>query len=191
MLVGVIGKSGAGKSTLIERIVAFDDSVIHIDIDKIWADVIQDKDVIESIVKIADDYSILKDGKLDRYKTGNIIFKDKSKYEQYYKYIESIIYSVIDDIITNNKYKIIFLDWIVLDQTKYWNKLDFKILVDTEYSLRKDRVIERDKINSDYFDLREVMKKDYMLEDIDFVIKGNNINDDLIKEILGEVHERE
>ena len=80
MLVGVIGKSGAGKTYLVEKFKQFDNSIIHIDIDKIWAEIIQNKDVIDGVVKIVDDTSIVKDGKLDRYKTGDIIFKDKNKY---------------------------------------------------------------------------------------------------------------
>jgi hypothetical protein len=31
------------------------------------------------------------------------------------------------------------------------------------------------------------MKKEYNVKEMDFIIKGNNINDDLIKEILGEL----
>ena len=191
MLIGVIGKSGAGKSSLIEKIARLDRSIIHIDIDKVWAEVIQDKSVIDNVVKIACDSSILTNGKLDRYKTGNIIFSDKNKYEQYYSYIEGIIYSVIDKIIIENSDKKIFLDWIILDKTKYWSNLDYKILVDTDYECRKNRVIEREKISEEYFDLREMMKDDYSLENIDLMVKGNNIEDKLIKEILGEINGKE
>lgn len=191
MLIGVIGKSGAGKSSLIERIAKFDNSIIHIDIDKIWAEIIQEKEVVDNVVKIVGDPSIEKGGRLDRYKTGNIIFNDKNKYEQYYAYIETIIYSIIDCKIQDNEGKKIFLDWIILDQTKYWDNLDYKILVDTDYECRKDRVIKREKISEEYFDLREVMKDKYKLEDIDLVVKGNNIDDYLIKEILGEINGKE
>lgn len=191
MLVGVVGKSGSGKSTLIERFVKLDNSIIHINIDKIWAEIIQYKEVIDSVVKIANDCSIVVDGKLDRYKTGSIIFKDKIKYENYYNYIEKIIYGIVDGFISSNKNKIIFLDWVILDQTKYWNNLDYKILVDTDYECRKKRVIEREKISEEYFDLREIMKDDYKLDDIDLVVKGNNIEDGIIIEILGEINGKE
>ena len=80
-----------------------------------------------------------------------------------------------------------FLDWIILDQTKYWNLLDYKILVDTKYETRKNRVIKRDNITNEYFDLREVMKNDYNREEMDFIIDGQNIDDSFIIKLLGEL----
>ena len=126
-------------------------------------------------------------GVLDRKKVGNIVFNDLEKYNKYYKYTEDIENAIIDKIIEDNKDKKVVLDWIILDQTKYWYKLDYKILVETDYEIRKDRVIKRDNISEEYFDLREVMKKDYNKEEMDIVLKGNNISDTVIKEILGEL----
>ena len=187
MLIGVVGKSGSGKSSLVRRMKCFDDSIIHVDIDKIGHDILKDKEVVRNIVKIVEDDSVVINGVLDRKKVGNIVFNDLEKYNKYYKYTEEIENAIIDKIIDDNKDKKVVLDWIILDQTKYWDKLDYKILVETDYEIRKDRVIKRDNINEEYFDLREVMKKDYNKEEMDIVLKGNNINDTVIKEILGEL----
>ena len=81
----------------------------------------------------------------------------------------------------------IVLDWIILDQTKYWKDLDCKILIETNYDTRKKRVTKRDVISYSYFDLRERMKDSYNRHEMDFILDGNTISDDLVKEILGEL----
>lgn len=187
MLVGVVGKSGAGKSSFVEKMKIFDNDIIHIDIDKIGHDILTDKEVVNNLVKIVGDSTVVVNGTIDRKKVGNIIFNDLDKYNAYYKYTESIENSIIDKIIDDNKGKKVVLDWVILDQTKYWGMLDYKILVNTSYETRKQRVIKRDNISKEYFDLREVMKKEYREQEMDYIIDGDNISDDLIKEILGDL----
>jgi len=187
MLVGIVGKSGAGKSSFVERMKYFDNSIIHVNIDKIGHDILGKEEIVKKIVEIVNDSSVVSNGVIDRKRVGNIIFNDSEKYERYYKYTEEIENAIIDKIIEDNEDKKVILDWIILDQTKYWDMLDYKILLDTDYEVRKNRVVKRDGISEDYFDLREVMKEDYNREEMDFIIRGNNISDDLIREILGEL----
>lgn len=187
MLVGVIGKSGSGKSTFVKKMQFFNKDIIHIDIDKIGHDILKDPLIIENIVKIVKDGDVVVNGVLDRKKVGNIIFNDKEKYEEYFKYTEDIEYEIIDNIINENKDKIVVLDWAVLFKTKYYDILDYKILVKTDDSIRKNRVIKRDNISEEYFDLREIMYSNYIRDGVDFVVDGNNYNDDVVKYILGEL----
>lgn len=190
MLIGVTGKSGAGKSTFVKKMHSFDDSIIHVDIDKIGHDILKNSEIVNKIVNIVGDSSVVVDGILDRKKVGNIIFNDLKKYEEYYRYTEGIEYEIIDNIINSNKDKKIVLDWILLDKTKYWESLDCKILVDTDYEVRRSRVVSRDNISEEYFDLRENMKDIYNLDEFNFVLKGNNISDQDIKKILGDLDEK-
>jgi len=187
MLIGVVGKSGAGKSTLIRKMHSFDNSVIHVDIDKVGHDILSDEKIVRKIVEIVGDPTVVENGVINRKKVGNIIFNDKKKYDEYYKYTEDIEYAIIDKIIEENKDKKVVLDWILLDNTKYWGKLDYKILVKTNYEVRKSRVVIRDNINEKYFDLRENMKDDYNTSEMDYIIDGNTTNDEMIKKILGEL----
>lgn len=187
MLIGVTGKSGAGKSTFVKKMQCIDSNVVHIDIDKIGYDILKDEKIVRNIVDIVGDSNVFTNGVLDRKKVGNIIFNDNNKYEEYYKYTEDIEYAIIDRIIEENKDKIVVLDWILLDKTKYWNKLDCKILFETEYEVRKNRVVQRDNISEEYFDLRESMKDNYNKEEMDYIIDGDNISEDKIRNILGEL----
>lgn len=187
MLVGVMGKSGSGKSSLVERMKSFDNTIIHIDIDKIGHEILKDKTIVNNIIKIVGDSNVVVNGTLDRKKVGKIIFNDLNKYELYYKYTEDIEYEIIDKIINDNRDKIIVLDWAVLYKTKYYKQLDYRILVDTKYDIRKDRVMKRDDISEEYFKLREVMNINYDINEMDIVLDGENISDDLIIKILGEL----
>lgn len=187
MLVGIVGKSGSGKSTFVRKMQEFNSDVVHIDIDKIGHDILKDPVIVSNIIDIVGDPSVVENGVLNRKKVGNIIFNDLEKYERYFKYTEDIEYEIIDKIIEENKDKIIVLDWAVLFKTKYYNVLDYKILMDTEYSVRKNRVTKRDNISEEYFKLREVMNIDYDRNDMDFIIDGNNYNDGVVKHILGEL----
>jgi len=187
MLIGVVGKSGAGKSTLIRKMHSFDNSFIHVDIDKVGHDILSDEKIVRKIVEIVGDPTVVENGVINRKKVGNIIFNDKKKYDEYYKYTEDIEYAIIDKIIEDNKDKKVVLDWILLDNTKYWGKLDYKILVKTNYEVRKSRVVIRDNINEKYFDLRENMKDDYNTSEMDYIIDGNTTSDEMIKKILGEL----
>lgn len=187
MLVGVVGKSGAGKSSFVEKLKKIDNNIVHIDIDKIGQDILKDQNIISHIVSIVGDSSVLENGILNRKKVGNIIFNDVKKYEEYYRYTEDIEYAVIDKMIEDNIEKIIVLDWILLDKTKYWSVVDYKILIDTNYEIRKNRVVKRDNISEEYFDLREVMKDSYNINEMDLVLDGDNISEEKIIEILGEL----
>jgi len=187
MLIGVVGKSGSGKSTLVKRMQEFNKDIVHVDIDKIGQDILRNSEVINNIVRIVGSNEVIENGALNRRKVGNIIFNDKEKYENYFKYTEDIEYEIIDDIISKNKDKIVVLDWAVLFKTKYYNLLDYKIFVNTEDKVRKNRVIKRDNISEEYFNLREMMYNNYDISNMDFIIDGNNYSVEDIKKILGEL----
>jgi dephospho-CoA kinase len=185
MLIGIVGKSGAGKSFLVNKMICFDNDIIHIDIDKIGHSILKRKDVIENIIDIIGNKEIIVNGVVDRKKIGSIIFNDLKKYDAYYRYTEKVEYEVIDEIITSSKGKNVILDWINLDKSKYWKILDCKVLVKSDYGVRKKRVIARDNISEKYFDLRDNVRKEYNEKEMDYVVDGNNISDNIVKEILG------
>ena len=187
MLVGIVGKSGAGKSTLVRKMKELNQNIVHIDIDKIGQDILKNEEVVNNIVRIVGNSEVINNGVLDRKKVGDIIFNDKEKYEAYFDYTEDIENEIIDNIIKENKDKIVVLDWAVLFKTKYYNLLDYKIFVNTSDSVRKNRVIKRDNISEEYFDLREMMYNNYDISNMDFVIDGNNYSDEDVKKILGEL----
>ena len=82
----------------------------------------------------------------------------------------------IDNFINENKDKIIILDYILLPLTKYFNKCNIKILLDIPYSIRKQRVLNRDNIDEEEFDLRDSASIQYNENDFDIVISNEEEN---------------
>lgn len=161
MIIGICGKFGSGKSNFANFITLKDPKkYIHIDVDKIIYDIIKNRAI-----------EINKDNYLDiKYlnKMYNLI--------QYYLEIE------IDNIILKNKNRIIILDWQYLPITKYFEKCDITVLLDTSYEIRKQRCVERDKISIEQFDKRENIcldfsdiKFDYIIYDNKKILKKSNI----------------
>ena len=88
----------------------------------------------------------------------------------------------IDNILSMNK-EYVVLDWALLPKTIYWNKCDFKILVESDYDKRKDKVIKRDNIPEEYFNKRDSASVDYSEFEFDYILK-NDYSIQTLKEIL-------
>ncbi len=180
MLIGIVGLQGSGKSTLSKMIMKEVKNVAYLDIDNISHSVLElDKCKKEIIDTFGD---VVTDDKIDRIKLGNIVFKSKEKMDKLtlctWKYMEELI----DEFIKKNSDKTIILDWILLQNCKFLNMCDIKILLDTPYEIRKERVLKRDGISSERFDFRDKAALEYDRCVFDFIIK--EVNEDVVKEII-------
>ena len=173
MIIGICGKSGSGKSTLAKALVLYNENAINIDIDEIGHDVLMKKEVKEELNNCFGD-TIIIDNIVDRKRLGEIVFNSRNEMEKLsnvtWKYMEQ----EIDKLISENKDKIIILDWALLPLTKYFDICDIKILLDIPYETRKKRAMNRDIISSNSFDLREKNSIDFDTLKFDYVIKNNN-----------------
>ena len=150
---------------------------LYIDIDKIGHQVNELPEVKEELIKNFPD--ILTDNKIDRKKLGNIVFNDESKMKLLvditWKYMER----EIDKLIGNNK-NVIF-DWALLPKVKYFKMCNMKILLDIPYDIRKERIIKRDNISEEYFDIRDKNGYPYNYSDFNIILKDNNYQNIVIK----------
>ena len=181
MIICVCGKSGSGKSTISNELKKiYGEKVIHVEIDKIGHKVLNDERVKNELVKYFGN-NILNDNFVSRKKLGDIVFNSRNSMKKLsnitWKYMES----EIDNIINNNKNKIIVLDYILLPITKYFNMADLKILMDVEYDIRKKRCITRDNISEEKFDLREKASIDYDKNKFDYIINSSDKVKELVK----------
>lgn len=173
MIIGICGKSGSGKSTLSRTLVKHYKNAIHLDIDKVGYNVLMIDDVKNELIK-SYGKEILSDENIDRKKLGEIVFtsclemKNLSNITWKYMQIE------IDKFLTDNKDKIIILDWLLLSISKYFDKCDVKVLLDIPYEVRKERAIKRDNITEEAYYLREKASIIFDTNKFDYVINNNS-----------------
>lgn len=174
MIVCICGKSGSGKSTIAKLIMEKKPNSIHVDIDKIGHKSHNDEILKQKLVNTFGN-DILTNNNIDRKKLGKIVFSDKLEMKKLeditWKYMEQEIDSIID----NNKDKIIILDWLLLPKTKYFDNCDLRILVNTPYEIRKERVLKRDSITEEQFKLRDNSSIEYDKNKFEYVFENNDI----------------
>ena len=173
MIIGITGKSGSGKTTLARQIQE-EKRGVHIDIDKIAHKVLLKEEVKEELVKTYGEKILYMD-EVERKYLREIVFQSRNEMKRLSSVIWNYMEVEIDNIINNNKDKIIIIDWILLPKTKYFNNCDIKILIDIPYSIRKDRVLKRDQISEDIFILREKASISYQKNEFDFILNDFSI----------------
>ena len=124
---------------------------------------------------------ILTNNKIDRKKLGKIVFSSKVEMRKLEIITWCYMEQEIDKIIENNKDKIIILDYLLLPRTKYFNNCDLRILVDVPYEIRKERVMKRDNISEEKFNLRESSSIDYDKNIFDIVLTNEDIKRKVLK----------
>ena len=183
-IIGITGKSGSGKTT-VATILSKKIECNHIDIDKVGHQALIQPEIINNLVDKFGKEILDNNGKVDRKKMGNIVFANEQKMKELTDITWNYMEETIDDILLKKENAII-LDWILLPQSKYWNKCDYKILVKTEDTKRKDKVIQRDNISEEYFDKRDSASIDYTPYKFDCIIE-NDYKLQTINEIIEKI----
>lgn len=181
MIIGICGKSGSGKSTIAKQITSRYKNAVHLDIDKIAHKSHQDEEVKQKIISTFTE-AVFTNNEIDRKKLGRIVFVSKEKMKLLEEITWEFIEKEIDNFINKNKDKIIILDYILLPLTKYFDKCNIKILLDIPYHIRKQRVLSRDDITEEQFDLRDSAAIQYEVSDFDIVL--TNEKEDILRRIL-------
>ena len=84
----------------------------------------------------------------------------------------------LDNILLQKQLYFIF-DWALLPKVKFWDMCDFKILVTSDDTMRKKRILERDHISEEYLEKRESATLNYSKLSFDFTF-----NNDYTKESM-------
>ena len=169
MLIGIMGKTGSGKST-IAQLLNKDDKYIIIDVDKVNHDLIENTSLKQDIIMQYPDVN--ENGKINRKKLGMILYQNNEKMKEYNKLVWSYLEKRLDEIIESSS-KPIIIDWMMLPITKYYDRCDIKILVDSNSEERLNRIKIRDNVDENHFIARDKNSIDYNKEDFDFIIENN------------------
>lgn len=182
-IIGITGKSGSGKSILAQMLVE-ELQCEAINIDKIGHKATSDKKISSKLCEVFGNEILGENNQIDRKKLGAIVFSDKEKMDVLTNITWGYMQEILDDILKKEP-EIIVLEWALLPiDSKYWGKCDIKVLMKAEDSIRKNKVMERDKISEEYFLKREansleyskfeyddIFENDYKLETIEEMVK--------------------
>ena len=176
-LIGITGKTGTGKST-IATILAQKLDAQYVDIDKIGHQATSDPHIAKKLCDIFGNELLDSNGMINRKKLGNIVFSDTDKMQILTDITWEYMEQELDKILLQKQQCFIF-DWALLPKVKFWDMCDFKILVTSDDTMRKKRILERDHISEDYLEKRESATLDYSKLSFDFIF-----NNDYIRETM-------
>ncbi len=177
-IIGVTGKSGSGKTTFASKL-AEKLNCDYIDIDKISHMPYKKPEIIHILCKEFGNGILDESGNIDREKLGDIVFSKEENMNKLIQITQRDAEQELDTILLRADNKIIVLEWIKLPASKYWQKCSIKILVKTNDTKRKQRVIQRDGISKEYFKKRDSAAIDYEETEFDYIFKNDNNKEEM------------
>ena len=170
-LIGITGKTGTGKSTIATTL-AKKLNAQYVNIDKIGHQSTSDPIITKKLCNIFGNELLDNHGHIDRKKLGNIVFSDTDKMQILTDITWEYMEQELDKILLQKQQCFIF-DWALLPKVKFWDMCDFKILVTSDDTMRKKRILERDHISEDYLEKRESATLDYSKLAFDFIFDND------------------
>ena len=181
MIIGITGKSGTGKTTVAEYLgKKLDFQVIHGD--ELAHEVLD----INLYNEVLSWFGYEKENVVDRKRLGKLLFNNEELMDKYNKlineYIMEYFYNNYD--LTNNY----IIDWNFLPISDFNHKCDIKILLVESDEVRRKRVLARDNITDDYFNMRDLYGLQYNENDFDYVLTSDQVmnNEKILKKIKDE-----
>ena len=173
-LIGITGKTGTGKSTIATTLAQKLDGQ-YVDIDKIGHQATSDPIIAKKLCNVFGNELLNENGNIDRKKLGNIVFSDTDKMQILTDITWEYMEQELDRILLQKQQCFVF-DWALLPKVKFWDMCDIKILVISDDTVRKERILERDHISEEYLEKRESATLDYSKLSFDFTFNNDYTN---------------
>lgn len=186
-IIGITGKSGSGKTTF-ASLLAKELKCKHIDIDKIGHKALFRPEILDTLCKKFGTEILDKNGNIDRKKMGDIVFTQRHKMKELSDLTWEFMQQQLDSILAQDNETIV-LEWILLPHSRYWEECNCKILVTSDDTRRKNKVIERDNISEEYFEKRDSSSIDYSQISFDYIFK-NDYQTQTMKKMLDRISEQ-
>lgn len=170
-LIGITGKTGTGKSTIATTLAQKLDGQ-YVDIDKIGHQATSDPIIAKKLCNVFGNELLNENGNIDRKKLGNIVFSDTDKMQILTDITWEYMEQELDKILLQKQQCFIF-DWALLPKVKFWDMCNFKILVTSDDTIRKKKILERDHITLEYLKKRESATLDYSKLSFDFIFDND------------------
>lgn len=181
ILIGLTGNIASGKSSVGKLLK--ENGLPVIEADRIGWEILERKEIIQEILDVFG--NILKDGKVDRKKLGNIVFSNKRKLRIFNAIVHPPLLQKLKREIDKRSGKVIVVNAALIFEWEIEHWFDKIILVTAEKKKRIDRLLKNNltrkeaiqRINSQ-MDEKEKIKKS------DFIIENNGTKTQLKEKIL-------
>lgn len=181
ILIGLTGNIASGKSSVGKLLK--ENGLPVIEADRIGWEILERKEIIQEILDVFG--NILKDGKVDRKKLGNIVFSNKRKLKIFNAIVHPPLLQKLKREIDKRSGKVIVVNAALIFEWEIEHWFDKIILVTAEKKKRIDRLLKNNltrkeaiqRINSQ-MDEKEKIKKS------DFIIENNGTKTQLKEKIL-------
>ena len=170
-LIGITGKTGTGKSTIATALAQKLDGR-YVDIDKIGHQATSDPHIAKKLCDIFGNALLDSNRTINRKKLGTIVFSDTDKMQILTDITWEYMEQELDKILLQKQQCFIF-DWALLPKVKFWDMCNFKILVTSDDTIRKKKILERDHITLEYLKKRESATLDYSKLSFDFIFDND------------------
>ena len=198
MVIGLTGGIGTGKSTVARRLVEKGYRVI--DADVISRSIIEKDEVIKEILEKIDK-DLFENGKINRKKLAQIVFKDEKKLDVLNSIMHPLIIREMKKEIEKQRkiYDIVIVDMPLIFEMKIEKEFDVILLVYASKQVQIKRIVQRDgrteeeaeSIINSQIDLEFKRKRsDYILENNGTLEHLYAKTDKILKEIEKDIHFR-
>ena len=198
MVIGLTGGIGTGKSTVARRLVEKGYRVI--DADMISRSIIEKDEVIKEILEKIDK-DLFENGKINRKKLAQIVFKDEKKLDVLNSIMHPLIIREMKNEIEKQRkiYDIVIVDMPLIFEMKIEKEFDVILLVYASKQVQIKRIVQRDgrteeeaeSIINSQIDLEFKRKRsDYILENNGTLEHLYAKTDKILKEIEKDIHFR-
>lgn len=162
-IIGVTGKTGAGKGFVIKSLAGSDKDARVIDADKVYHALLKKENMQISIIFAFGQRVVGDDGNIDRKKLAAIAFSSEENIKKLNKATHPYVVREIMMIIEHakkNSIKTVYIDAPTLIESGLHKTCDEIIFVKSPKSVRKKRIIERDKLTEQEAEQRMRFEKD-------------------------------
>ena len=170
--IAISGKSGSGKS-YIAHLLAKELSAEIINFDEVSHQSLMLENVKDFVRQTFGESVFDSNKNINRKELGKIAFSDPQKLEILNQLCEIEMVNIIDSQLNKSKSEYVILEYLLIPQMKYFKTANVKILVKASNETRKQRILKRDNISSDYYDKREQNSIDFNENDFDIIIQND------------------
>ncbi len=167
MLIFVCGKSGSGKSTF-AKLVADKLNYKYFDVDEVAHDFYNQPQFPSKMQELFGE-GVFDEKGFNRKKLGEIVFSRPE--DEAVREYNNLSYEFIKNRLSSFLHEKAVVDWLLLPRTQLWDCNALKILIKSrDDKIRKERILQRDKITEEYLQLRERASVDYNEDEFDCTI---------------------